>query len=207
MNPRPVIGLVGQVCAGKSTVAEAFRRRGVTVYDADKAVRGIYTQPEAIADVRDRFGSGVLDAKGNVDRKALAAIVFADPAKLELLTSQVIFPRTGKAITDAIVHFKHSTAPALLLDAPTLFESGRNDVCEKIVFVAAPLERRNAWAAERGWDEGEVERRESRLYPEQAKRAKADAVIENTGTIVDVDRQVQEILKLWGVGTAESSKA
>jgi len=170
------------------------------VYDADKAVRGIYTQPESIADVRERFGSGVLDAKGNVDRKALAAIVFADPAKLELLTSQVIFPRTGKAITDAIEHFKQSTAPALLLDAPTLFESGRNDVCEKIVFVAAPLERRKAWAAERGWDEGEVERRESRMYPEQAKRAKADAVIENTGTIADVERQVQEILKLWGVG-------
>lgn len=172
------------------------------MYDADKAVREIYSQADVIADVRDRFGSGVLDIKGNVDRKALAAIVFADPKKLELLTSQVIFPRTGKAIASELEHFRASNAPALLLDAPTLFESGRDKDCDQVIFVAAPLERRKVWAAARGWAEGELERRESRLFPESAKRAKAGAVIENNGSVADVEKQVQDILVRWGLGSA-----
>ena len=198
-RPRPIVGLVGQVCAGKSTVAEAFRAWGAVVYNADKAVRELYSLPETIAAVRSLFGDTVLDLRGQVDRKALAEIVFSSPEKLALLTSQVIFPRTGKAIAEAIDAFRTSDAPVLLLDAPTLFESGRDSVCDKIVFVAAPLERRRKWAAERGWNEGELERRDSRLMSETAKRTRADAIIDNDGTREDVEDAVGSLLTNWGV--------
>jgi len=194
---RPVIGLVGQVCAGKSTVSEAFRKRGAVVYDADMAVRELYTRPETIAQVRSLFGEGVLDNTGQVSRRALAKIVFSDAAKLELLTTQIVYPRTGEAIKLQIEQFRNSKAPALLLDAPTLLESGRDSVCDRIVYVSAPIERREQWAKERGWESGELQRRESKLIDDRVKRSKADAVVDNSGTLDDVDRQVGELWDRW----------
>ena len=191
---KPIVGLVGQVCAGKSTVADAFRRRGAQVYDADASVAEIYTRPAVIKEVRRLFGPGVIGANGRVDRKALAKIVFADAAKLKALTSRIVFPRTGKEIAKELERFKASAAPLLLLDAPTLFESGREGLCARIVFVTAPLERRIAWAAARGWDGGELEQRESRMMNAAAKRAKADFIIDNSGTPGEVDKQVGEIV-------------
>jgi dephospho-CoA kinase len=194
---RPVIGLVGQVCAGKSTVAAAFKKRGAEVYDADLAVRELYTRPETIEQVRKMFGDGVLDKSGQVNRRALGRIVFSDAAKLEQLTTQIVYPRTGEAIKGQIEAFRTSTAPALLLDAPTLFESGRDSVCDHIVYVTAPDERREKWAKERGWESGELQRRESKLMDDRTKRKRADAVIENKGGLDDVDRQVGELWKQW----------
>jgi dephospho-CoA kinase len=194
---KPVIGLIGQVCAGKSTVADAFRRRGALVYDADMAVRELYTRPETIELVRKLFGSEVLDNAGQVNRKALAKIVFSDAAKLAQLTTQIVYPRTGEAIRKQIEGFRSSNAPALLLDAPTLLESGRDSVCDWIVFVAAPIERRRQWAKKRGWESGELERREEKMIDERTKRSKADAVVDNAGSLDDVDRQVGELWDKW----------
>jgi dephospho-CoA kinase len=198
---KPIVGLVGQVCAGKSTVADAFRRRGAQVYDADASVAEIYTRPAAIKEVRRLFGPGVIGAYGRVDRKALAKIVFADAAKLKALTSRIVFPRTAKAIAKEIRRFNASDARLLLLDAPTLFESGRKGLCSRIVFVAAPLKRRKAWAAARGWDRGELKRRESRMMNEAAKRAKADFIIHNSGPLAVVDKQVAVIVKALTQGS------
>jgi dephospho-CoA kinase len=200
-----VIGLTGQVCAGKSAVAGAFGRLGATLYDADKCVHELYRQPEVIAQVRSLFGGAALNANGEVDRKALGKIVFGDTALLQRLTKEVIFPRTGRAIEAEIGRFRASDAPMLLLDAPTLFESGRSAVCDKIVFVCAPLSRRLAWAKARGWDENELRLRDMRLQDEQAKRRRAAVVIDNAGTLDDLDRQVWEVCDAWR--NAETAQA
>src|SRR5258706_10782220 len=139
-----VIGLVGEICAGKTSVAESFRRHGARVYDADKSVHEIYTRPEVIAEVRAAFENGVIDENGAVDRKALGKLVFNDEAKLRRLTNEIIYPRTGVEMQKAIDEFKASDAHALLLDAPTLFESGRDGLCDNVVYVMAPRERREA---------------------------------------------------------------
>src|SRR5436190_23322145 len=89
-----IVGLIGQICAGKSAVAEAFARRGADIYDADKSVHEIYRQPEVIEDVRKMLGDGVIESGGQVNRKAVGQIVFADAAKLKTLTEKIIFPRT-----------------------------------------------------------------------------------------------------------------
>ncbi len=194
---RPVIGLVGQVCSGKSAVADAFRRHGARVYDADKAVHEIYARPDVIREVVAMFGPDVLNDNGQVDRKVLARIVFGERKQLKRLTSAIIFPRTGVAIESAIDAFRKSDAPALLLDAPSLFESGRHDVCDSIVYVNAPLARREAWAEKRGWLPGEIARRERMLDDESEKRRRADAILSNDGTLDNLDQQVGRLMRLW----------
>jgi dephospho-CoA kinase len=196
---KTVIGLIGEVCAGKSTVADAFRRNGAMVYDADKGVHEIYRKPEVIAEVKELFGTGVLDDLGQVDRKKLGQIVFKDPGKLRTLTDKVIFPRTNDAMRQTLEAFHKSDSKALLLDAPTLFEAGRDDLCHFIVFVRAPMDRRLEWAKDRGWDAEEIKRRESRLGRQSIKKRRADAVIDNTGSIEHLDTQVRELLKKWVV--------
>jgi len=192
-----VIGLIGDVCAGKSTVADAFRRHGAQVYDADKHVHEIYRQADTIEQVKKLLGAEVLDASGQVDRKAVGRIVFNDPAKLEKLTKEIVFPRTTAAMKQALEAFHASEASALLLDAPTLFESGRDDLCDFIVYVTAPMERRAEWARARGWDANELSRRDARLSRQSVKRWRADLVIDNKGTIEDIDRSVSESLRKW----------
>jgi len=192
-----VIGQVGQVCAGKSSIADAFRRHGARVYDADKSVHEIYTRPDVIREVRAMFGPDVLNEKGEVDRKVLGKIVFNDRAKLKRLTSEIIFPRTGEAVLQAIEAFQKSDAPALLLDAPSLFESGRQDVCDIIVYVSAPIERREQWAQKRGWLPGEIARRESMLENDSEKRKRADAHIVNDGTLDALEQQAGRLMRLW----------
>lgn len=194
---RFIVGLIGQICAGKSAVSEAFRRRGARVYDADLSVHAIYRMPEVIEEVRRLFGDGVLDAAGQVDRKAVARIVFSDAAKLKALTETIIFPRTGKMMDREIDAFRRSAAPALVLDAPTLIEAGREKVCDVLIFVAAPKEKREQWARQRGWAAGELERRESRLLDEGEKRKRAAAVIENAGTLEDLDCDVGRWFDIW----------
>jgi dephospho-CoA kinase len=192
-----VVGLIGQVCAGKSTVAEAFKRRGAMIYDADQRVHEMYRRPEVIKEVSEKFGADVLDSSGQVDRKALGKIVFADSKKLRQLTETIIFPRTIESIKATLEEFNKSTSPLLILDAPTLFEAGRDDLCHYIVFVSAPLERRKEWAKSRGWNEDEIEKREGKMGRMSIKRRRADAVIENDGTKEDVDRKVGEVFDRW----------
>jgi dephospho-CoA kinase len=192
-----IVGLIGQVCAGKSAVSEAFRRRGARVYDADQNVHAIYRAADVIEEVKRLFGDGVIDAQGQVDRKAVGKIVFSDAAKLKTLTETVIFPRTGKAMERELEEFRKSGAPALVLDAPTLIEAGRETMCDVLLFVAAPLAKRQEWARQRGWPAGDLERREARMLDENEKRKRADAIIDNAGTLEDLDKEVGRLFEEW----------
>jgi len=139
----------------------------------------------------------VIDENGAVDRKALGQIVFSDEAKLRQLTKEIIFPRTGVEMQKAIDAFRHSGAHALLLDAPTLFEARRQNLCDSIVYVTAPDERRQAWARKRGWQPAEIARRERMFKNDEEKRKRADAIVENVGTLEELDRQVGRLMQLW----------
>ena len=189
-----VIGLFGQVCAGKSAVAEAFRKQGARVFDADKAVHALYQNPEVAAQVRELFGKEALDSQGGVDRKSLGAIVFSDPAKLKLLTESVIFPRVNAALREEIEQFKQAQESYLLIDAPTLLEAGEGGLCDRLVMVTAPWERRVDWAEKRGWTVEELRRRDARMLDEAAKRAQASVVLENNGSLAGLEVKVHEIL-------------
>lgn len=200
-----VLGLVGQVCAGKSLVAAAFRRRGAWVWEADAFVHRLYEEPEVRAEVRRLFGEEVFSPAGEVNRGALGRLVFNDPAKLRRLTTEIVFPRTGAELRRVVGNFRkaaeaHAAPSALALDAPTLFEAGRETLCDRLVFVAAPRRRRECWAREnRGWSEEEPARREKFLAAEKEKRRRADVVLENDGTPKDLDAAVGRLWAEWGL--------
>ena len=167
------------------------------VYDADATVREIYTRPDVKAEVRALFGGGVFTEDGKVDCQALGKIVFSDKEKLDELTQKIIYPRSSKVVLQALEEFKSAPASVLLLDAPTLFEAGREHLCDNIVYVTAPQERREEWARRRGWLPGEMQRREAKLGGDEAKRKRADALIDNAGSLADLERQVDRLMSLW----------
>lgn len=196
---RPLIlGLLGGIASGKSLVAEAFRRQGARVLDADHCVAGLFEEPGIRQSLAEHFGEAVLDASGRVDRKSLADIVFAPGGEAALKNLEgLLHPRVERALQDALAAALLETpAPeVLLLDVPLLAESPRLLArCERLIFVAASVEERERRCREvRGWAEGERERRERFQLPLQEKRALCRHVIVNSGSVADIEEAAREL--------------
>lgn len=136
-----VIGLTGPTGAGKSTVAAAWEKAGCVVVDADKIARTATLRPDCIAELKAEFGDDIADEKGNLDRRLLAKRAFASPHKTERLNA-ITHPTIMEQVTEQISRFRQSKAKAIILDAPLLFESGADRLCDTTVAVTAPLEIR-----------------------------------------------------------------
>ncbi len=191
-GPCRVIGLLGGIAAGKTTVAKMFAGLGARVVDADAIGHAALAEPEVRGQVVARWGRGVLDAAGGVDRAALARRVFADPAEvaaLEAITHPAILGEMRRLIDAA----RRDGAPAVVVDAPLLVEAGLAELCDVLVFVECPQEVRRARAAERGWDPAELARRERLQRPLELKRARARLVVDGNAALETTFRQVQEL--------------
>lgn len=130
-----IIGLTGQSGAGKSNVSRVFKRRGFFVIDADSVAHGVTSRLEIIGLLAKNFGAEILDGE-NLNRRALANIVFSDKMQLNKLNS-LLFP----IICDEIIRMIHDCRKQyVLLDAPQLFESGLNEICDKIIAAISPRE-------------------------------------------------------------------
>ena len=197
-----VVGLIGQPCSGKSALRRFLEELGAEAVDADELVRGLYEEPEVREAVVRLLGPEVQRADGSIDRRRVADRVFADRALLDRLTRSVIWPRTGERLQRRIAQFRARGTGILVLDAPTLLEAGRADWADVLVWVEAPWSRRRAWAEARGWDEHELKRREAALLPEEQKRARAEFVIRNEGSLEELraaaQRLWQELVRLAG---------
>ncbi|CAN5846151.1 dephospho-CoA kinase [soil metagenome] len=183
----PRIGIVGGIGAGKSTVAAAFAALGCAVSDSDAEARALLRR----ADVRDELvrwwggepGAGtppLLDAAGEISRAAVSGIVFRAPAqraRLEALIHPLLAVMRGALIGAAAAR----GAPAVIIDAPLLFEAGLERECDAVVFVDTPRGERLRRLASRGWDEGEVTRREGAQMALEDKRGRSNFVIRNDG--------------------------
>jgi dephospho-CoA kinase len=190
----PIIGLAGGIASGKSAVASLLAELGCAVFDADRAAREVLLLPEVRAQIVSWWGESVLGESGEIDRRAVAAIVFDDPEarrRLEGLTHPLIEARRLAAVAAV-----PREAPAIVIDAPLLFEAGLDQACDAVIFVDAPRDRRLARAqSTRGWDELEFVRREESQLPLDVKRSAADHVIENDGDLDGLTDQVREILR------------
>lgn len=199
--PPLVIGLVGGVAAGKSTVAAAFAAHGLRVIDADRIARRVTAGPSVLTELLREFGEGIQCADGSLDRAALAATVFADPARRQRLEA-ITHPPIRRAILAELAAARAEGA-SVLLDAPLLLEGGLIAQCQVVVFVAADEATRRQRAAARGWPPGELERREAAQAPLADKLAAADFVIANDGTLDAVRARVDDLLRrLAGPGTS-----
>ncbi|MBX3459683.1 MAG: dephospho-CoA kinase [Planctomycetes bacterium] len=193
MKAKPVIALAGGVASGKSAVAAAFGRLGALVVDADLEGHAVLGDPAVVQEIRAAFGEGAF-TDGAVDRKKLGAIVFADGGKLATLNA-ITHPRIRQRTNAKIeAGLSDPGIAAIVLDISLLLESGAyGGKYSLLVFVESSDETRRKRAAQRGWDEGELDRRQSRQMKLEEKRRLADVVIDNNGSLADLDRQVQEI--------------
>ena len=141
----------------------------------------------------------MLDDKGEVQRRLLAAVVFADPEELKALEAMVhpwiktrIRAEVDAARADALVRL-------IVLDAAVMLEAGWHDVCDRLVFIDAPRDaRRRRVAEQRGWKAEDLEAREAAQLPLTAKAAHADHTIDNSASLEHLERQVDELVRRWG---------
>jgi dephospho-CoA kinase len=202
-----VLGLLGGIGSGKSRVAAALGRRGARVISGDELAHAALRQPGIRDRVAARWGRGVLDDDGEVQRRRLAEVVFADPAQLQEL-EQIVHPWIKERIRHEVAAARDDPAVRLVvLDAAVMLEAGWADVCDRLLFVDAPREVRLARAAgQRGWTAAELQAREQAQLPLTAKAARADHVLNNAGSLDDLERQVDDLLHLWGLdGTAAAA--
>ncbi|MEL6427894.1 MAG: dephospho-CoA kinase [Planctomycetota bacterium] len=178
-----VYAVVGGIASGKSTVAAALAGPGGVVLAADDLAHEALREPEVIARVRERFGDGVIGADAAPDRTALARVVFDDPGARKALEGW-IHARVRERLRAGLENAVRDGAPRVVLDVPLLLENaeehGLLDRIDLVVFVDAPLEQRERRATRnRGWEPGEVARREAAQMPLATKRQRADVVIDN----------------------------
>lgn len=198
---KPVIGLVGGIGSGKSQVAAAFARRGAGVIAGDELAHEALRQPEVKEQVAHRWGPDVLDEQGEVRRRKLAGIVFADPKELKALEA-IVHPWIKRRIAEEVEKARQDPAVRLVvLDAAVMLEAGWSEVCDRLVYVDAPREvRLRRLAGQRGWTAEELAARESAQLPLTEKASRADHAIDNSADHPHLCRQVDDLLRLWGLG-------
>jgi dephospho-CoA kinase len=198
-----VIGLIGGIGSGKSQVAEAFSRRGARVISGDALAHEALRQPAIRERIVARWGPGVLDERGEVNRRQLGVRVFADPAERKAL-EELVHPWIERRVREEITAATEDRRIRLVVfDAAIMLEAGWEGVCDRLVFVEAPRELRlRRVAGQRGWTEEETAARERAQLPLTEKAARADHVLDNSGSLDHLGRQVDDLLRLWGLAPA-----
>ena len=180
MKSKPIIGIVGGVGAGKSTVARAFAALGCPLIDADRIGHELLREPDVKEQVRSRWSGAVFTPGGEVSRPALAEAVFADPAELAKLNA-ILHPRIRRRLAERIAEVRaDASAAGAVLDAAVMFEAGWDDLCTVRVFVSAPKSERLARVAgSRGWNRQQWQVREKSQNSLDSKASKCEYTVDN----------------------------
>jgi len=190
-----VIGLTGGIACGKSTIAKILKRLGAIVIDADReAKRMLNPNSPTWKKLVNEFGQSILNPDQSINRRRLGNMVFGDTERLAKLNA-ITHPGVMDRISQQIHRYKAGSWPAIVLDAPLLYESGAEKLVD-VVWVVA-VDRKTQIDRLINRDKMEYEQALQRIeaqMPLSEKVARADAVINNTGT----RRETREIvLKLW----------
>jgi dephospho-CoA kinase len=192
---RPIIGIVGGIGSGKSTVARAFADLGCLVIDSDALVTDVYNNPQVQDQLRQWWGDAVIASNGQIDRSEIARRIFADDQqrnKLEHLLHPLVEERRRQIMAQAA---NNAQIKAYVWDTPLLFESSLNQQCDAIVFVDAPRPVRLSRVRQnRGWNDAQLAQREKLQWPLDKKREISDYVIDNTADAELIRGQVADVL-------------
>ncbi|HYF14981.1 MAG TPA: dephospho-CoA kinase [Phycisphaerales bacterium] len=188
-----VLGLVGGIGAGKSSVARILEDMGFLVMDADRSAKEALDRPDVRGALVSWWGERVLGPDGRIDRRAVGDIVFADPAerrRLEELVHPIVKAGRGGLVERAFEEGRSG----VVIDAPLLFEAGSDADCDAVIFVDAPLEQRRARVRSRGWSDEELSRREAAQLPLDEKKRRSDAVVVNDTDLETLRRRVAGVV-------------
>lgn len=200
-----LIGLTGGIGSGKSTVSARLAELGARVIDADAIVRSVQAPgTEVFAAIVERFGHDVVAEDGTLDRPGLAALVFNDPDELTALNA-IVHPAVGVAIAEALAAAAE-TDDVVVLDVPLLVESGRDDMAAMVVVDLDPEVAVQRLVQHRGFTEEDARARISRQASREERLAKADRVLDNSGSVEALLAQV-DALWPWLQAQPHVSKA
>jgi dephospho-CoA kinase len=197
-----VLGLTGGIGSGKSMVAQMFAELGAVVIDADQLAREVVEpgQP-ALQEIASTFGPDVLLPDGRVDRPKLASIIFSDPAERAKLDA-ITHPRIHERM-EAQIKARRSGPGVLIVDIPLLYENERTNMVETVIVVWVDAQTQLQRTRQRDGISAEAARqRITAQMPLDAKRARADHVIDNRGSRDETQRQVEAIYRLYAPAAA-----
>ncbi len=187
------VALTGNIGCGKSTVASIFRELGAYTVDADEVIKGFYRKSHPVYErVVREFGEGILDPKGNIDRKKLADTVFSDERKLrklEAITHSALYEELDR------IYRKLPSDAVVFVEATLLIEKGTYKNYDFTVVVYAPYEICKERALRRGMSEEDFNRRWKKQMDIEEKVKLADFVIDNSGSLEDTRKQAEEVLR------------
>lgn len=189
-----LVGLTGNIAAGKSTVARRFAERGATIVDADVlARRAVEPGMPAYTQIVRRWGNEVLSPDGMLDRAVLREQVFSDQLQLEEL-NRIIHPEVLRMRDRLVAEARTRGDRVVVCDIPLLFERRLTEEFDRIVLVDAPRDMRlERLVRDRGLRETEAMDMIVAQMPAELKRARADYVIDNIGTRADVERAADDV--------------
>lgn len=195
-----LIGLTGGIASGKSTVSRMIKSLGLPVIDADVIAREV-VEPgsECLKQIVAHFGSEVIDSNGALKRKTLGEIIFSDQKKRDVL-NQIVHPAVRKRMNQQKEHYIASGFQTIVYDIPLLYESNLFHLVEKVLLVYVDEDTQLCRLMER--DNINKEAALSRISSQQAlidKKARADAIIDNGGSILETENQLHAILKNWDI--------
>jgi dephospho-CoA kinase len=194
-QPVPYFGLTGGIACGKTTAAAFFSEVGAKVIDADAIGHDLLHRPGPVYNEVVRiFGSGILDAADAIDRKRLGTIIFSNPEKRRDLEA-ILHPRIiEKQDQLARKHHRENPHAVILVEAALIYEAEADKYFRKIVVAwCTPEQQVERLIAKTGMSKTEAEARIATQMPTEAKRRRADFVIDCSGTLEETRRQVRAI--------------
>ncbi|MHC4172845.1 MAG: dephospho-CoA kinase [Planctomycetota bacterium] len=193
IGEKPVIGILGGISSGKSTVAAEFVKLGCKVIDADKIAHELLVEPTVKEKVVGLFSRAILDSAGKIDHRKLAEVVFADADKLSSL-NKTIHPLVLERAEALLEQYnRQNQVKAIVLDMPLLAEIGWAGRCNKLIFVDCKRQLRLDRAKKTGFDENQFKIRENFQISLDNKVGLSDNIIDNNSGFLALVKQVADI--------------
>lgn len=189
------VGITGSIGTGKSTFSDMLRKKGYFVLDADVlAKRNLEKSSPAHSKIVAEFGSSILGTDGNINRAALAKIVFSERAQLEKLES-ITHPEVRLAVEKAKDEHKKNNQKYLFYDVPLLFEKKMEKSFDLVVMVTCSVENQIKRIKSRNsWSDQEIQKRLAAQMPVSHKETKAHILINNNGDLAALSSEVEGFL-------------
>lgn len=193
---KPIIGILGGIGSGKSTVAAEFVKLDCGLIDADKITHELLEEKSVKEKIINLFGEDILDSSEKISHKKLADIVFDDSQKLSMLNS-IIHPLVLKKTEELIEKYnRQKQVKAVVLDMPLLLEVGWEEHCDRLIFVDCEEKIRAERAKKMGFNKNQLKIREKFQISLDRKKSIADNVLVNNSDFSELSRQVADIFQL-----------
>jgi dephospho-CoA kinase len=191
-----ILGVTGGIAAGKSMVTEVFRSLGAVVVSADELAREVVEPGSAaLQQLIGRFGTGILREDGSLDRKALAALIFSD-TEARLALNRIIHPAIAVLSEERLQALARQGEPLIIYEAPLLFEAGAEGRVDAVLVVTVEdkLQRQRLMDRD-GISETEAKARIAAQMSQAEKAARADFVIDNSGTREETEARIRTLFQ------------